>query len=677
MMKERYELALGRIRELVGEQAAGRKYQPYFEKCAQFILLMDETYRFIESGALREAGTEELERRNLALYEDILPEHYEESYGNPAYAKRMAGAFGSCFSFVYTKLREMIEYAYEQKIFGMVIRMELFLEVYQAFVSASGEEGQEPQVKEIEQIIYWFMSDYSEVFAQEQAERIVNPDKEFTLGIVMDSDLSDLRYLYRYGEYVTDNELKTARYLLEQPEERIKLMADTFTEGFRIGFEVTNKDISKKDTVSVYYPLGFERVVRQAVKNFEKIGLKANLNRCTSPVDRNGFYGAVPNKQYEFDHKEDSALYLDKQYTARRLDAQRSAFEKRKELAAVFGGPAVIEVFGEEPFAPVTKPEACSYSKEQRKISVEFASAAGDIMNEYIKGEERSFTCIAFPVPDIGEQYEEIFDEIIRINTLDYQLYRGIQQKIIDRLDLGDRVVIKGMNGNRTDLTVRLHTLEHPDKESNFENCVADVNIPVGEVFTSPVLEGTNGVLHVSKVFMRGYEYRDLEITFKDGMVSEYRCANFESEEENKKYIEDTVLFHHESLPMGEFAIGTNTTAYVTARKYGIFDKLPVLISEKTGPHFAVGDTCYSHSEDVAVFNPDGKELIARDNEKSLFRKTDRSKAYFNCHTDITIPYDELGELTAVTPHGEELPIIKGGHFVVPGCEELNRAFEA
>ena len=39
---------------------------------------------------------------------------------------------------------------------------------------------------------------------------------------------------------------------------------------------------------------------------------------------------------------------------------------------------------------------------------------------------------------------------------------------------------------------------------------------------------------------------------------------------------------------------------------------------------------------------------MARENEVSALRKTDIKKAYFGCHTDITMPYDELGEITAV-----------------------------
>ena len=39
-------------------------------------------------------------------------------------------------------------------------------------------------------------------------------------------------------------------------------------------------------------------------------------------------------------------------------------------------------------------------------------------MNQYMPGDETSFTIIAFPKPDIGPDFEEIFRETIRINTL-------------------------------------------------------------------------------------------------------------------------------------------------------------------------------------------------------------------------------------------------------------------
>ncbi|MCM1174657.1 MAG: aminopeptidase [Blautia sp.] len=692
---ERFELAYERIAQMASESGDG-VYQDYFRKMAEFVLLMKETWDFVGSGALRKASLEELKQHNRALYADILPENYEGSYANPSYAAECFGKpMGQLLSFLCAELRGMIAAAYERSLYGMVIRMELLLEVCQAFRCAAQEEAERtgavlpqigsklPSVEEIREIAYWYVSDYYEPESYDKVAGMVCPERDFAARIVMESDLSDVRYLYNYGEYVSENEIRTAEHLSKLPEETIRLMADTYTEGYRIGFEVCNKDISIKKTVNIRYCLGFERMIRAAVLNFEKMGLKPTIYRSGvsifqgRSVHKNGYFGANPNKQFDYDHREDSALFLDKKLVERKLECMQNAFEQFKEEAAVFGGPAVLEIFGEQPFVPQNREAACKLHEKQQKLSVEYAAKAGAMQNRYIRGEERSFTIIAFPVPEIGDRYDEIFDEIIRINTLDYQLYQGIQQTIIDTLDQGDHVLVKGMGENRTNLKIKLHTLNAPEKETNFENCVADVNIPVGEVFTSPQLAGTEGLLHVTRVFLNELEYRDLSIRFENGMVTEYDCGNFGSGQENKRYIKENVLFHHDTLPIGEFAIGTNTTAYVAAKKYGIEEKMPILIAEKTGPHFALGDTCYSHEEEVKSYNPDGKEIVAKENEVSALRGEDMEKAYFNCHTDITIPYDELGELSVVTKESEVIPVIIEGRFVLAGTEALNEAFES
>ena len=676
LLRERYELALGRIAQIPDENICDKPYQDYFAKMAKFVQLMDSTWRFVADGSLYLAPLEILQRKNYELYEDILPKNYERSYANPDYAVDCLGeSIGKILCFICAELRGMIPVAYEQSLTGMVIRMELLLEIYQSITCEVNEES-------LRQIIYWYVSDYYETQAKERLENLLLPERDFATRIIMESDLSDIRYLYYYGEYVTDSEIRTAKYLTEVSDDTISKMSDTYTEGYRIGFEVGNKDISIKKTVAIRYCLGFERMMKQAVINFDRIGLKSTASRSGYSifqglsVNKSGYFGANPNKQYDYDHKDDQALFLDGAIVERKLECMQKAYEELKEEAAVFGGPAVVEIFGEQPFVPCSKKTAYKLSEKQQKLSVEYASKAGALQNKYIKGEERSFTIIAFPVKDIGTNYEEIFNEIIRINTLDYKLYQGIQQTIIDTLDKGDCVLIKGMGENRTNLKVKLHKLENPEKETNFENCVADVNIPVGEVFTSPLLAGTEGILHVTKVFLNGLEYRNLSIRLEEGMVTDYSCTNFETDSEGRKYIKDNLLYHHDTLPVGEFAVGTNTTAYVTARKYGIEDKMPILIAEKTGPHFALGDTCYSHAEEVKLYNPDGKEIIAKDNEVSALRTEDAGKAYFNCHTDITIPYDELGELSVVTMDDEVIPIIIEGKFVLKGCEILNEPFE-
>lgn len=76
------------------------------------------------------------------------------------------------------------------------------------------------------------------------------------------------------------------------------------------------------------------------------------------------------------------------------------------------------------------------------------------------------------------------------------------------------------------------------------------------------------------------------------------------------------------------------------------------------------------------MYNPDGKEIVARDNEVSILRKEHPEQAYMHCHTDITIPYDELGSITVLCADGNEIPILRDGRFVLPGTEVLNKAFD-
>jgi leucyl aminopeptidase (aminopeptidase T) len=676
-VRERYDLTIERIGQIIKEETTQEPYREYFCRTAQFIILMDQARLLVEKGVWMNQTLAELKEWNRKFYGDILPQNYEKSYGNPAYAVEKLGLdIGRLLSFLYAEIRGEIVFVQESRLTEMTILNELFIEIYNLF------EEEAPEAQKVKDILYWFTSDYTDLTVTYRVRETYDPTLNFAKDIVLFSDLSDLRYLYAYGEYISEEDIKLASFLNSLSQETVDQMADTYTEGYRKGFQVMGRDLSKKRTVAVLYQLGFERMVRKAIENFRAMGLEPILFRnavwCVNrrPGRKRGFYGSSPNKQYEYDHRYDEGIYLKKAFTDRKLAVLKTAYETYKKEGADFGGPALIETFGEVGFQPVNKPECVALSEKQEKLTLAYANESAQIGNEYVPGHETSFTIIAFPRPEIGEDFSEIFQETIRINTLDYEIYKTIQQKLIDRLDRAEHVVITGKGDNHTNLKVMLHPLSNPDSQTNFENCVADVNIPLGEVFTSPVLKGTNGILQVSSVYIGDIQFQDLKLEFCDGMVKEYSCANFADPLQGKALIKQMILKNHDSLPMGEYAIGTNTTAYAMAQKFGIVDRLPILIVEKMGPHFAVGDTCYSWSEDSAVYNPDGKEVIARDNEVSALRKTDLVKAYFNCHTDITIPYRELSEIYGVTREGEKLPILADGRFVVPGTELLNEAFE-
>ena len=662
-ISERFELVSDRVKGIVYETTVEQPFRDFFIKEAQFLLTVFNLYEQVQYGDYDKFSLKELEEKNEILYGE-LKDHYEESYLNPAYAHKLLGEeCGKELSWLAVKLRNSIVPAMIQRLSDIVIYAELFVEIYNIF------ENSDSRKKDIHSAIYWFEHDYSEVFLEHSLREMLDENCSVYLDIVMNSDLDDDRYLYRYGRNITENEKKTRRLLQTFSEEEIEAMSATYTEGYRKGFELAGKDLSKKGTVEIRYAVGFERMIRAAVRQFEKMGLHAIIRTKgveTTPV----------NRQYLYDHQNDEGLFLDKNIVGRRLEVTRNVFEKYKEQAAKMAGPAVLEIFGEDGFTPVNKPENITLTEKQQKLNVEYNNEYVQIYYQYIPGEERSFTIIAYPVAEIGSDYEQIFRETMRINNLDPELYGKIQDKIIQALDQAEYVIVRGKGENCTDMKVNLHELKDPQKQTNFENCLADVNIPLGEVFTSPVLTGTEGILNVSRVYLNGLKYINLKIWFKEGKTYKFTCDNFKTEEENQKFIRENLLNFHESLPIGEFAIGTNTTAYVMADKYDIVYKMPILIVEKMGPHFAVGDTCYSHEEEEKTYNPDGKEIIAKENEISALRKEDMQKAYFGCHTDITIPYEEIGEITAVCADGRRIPVIQNGRFVLAGTEELNKPFD-
>ncbi len=676
MVKERWELVSQRIREIPGEKAAPELYREYFDSIACFLYQVGQIAAEEEPG--RGLSLELLQKRCDSLYGDILPGQYDHSYGNPVWAAACFGReMGQMLCFLYAQLRGSIPLAYEKRWGELTALFELFVEIYTDFT-----DEEPPKPEHVRQTLYWYYYDYCKDMVERRVREQVDPSISFATDIVMNSDLTDFSYLYRYGEYITENEIRTAEYLRAMSDKEIEAMARTYTQGYREGFVHAGIDLSKKRTVNIRYAIGFERMIRAAIRQFASMGLKPTIFRSAvhavskSQNGRIGYVGTQANPQYDYDHRMDDALFLDEDFVCRKLRATREAYERVKDLARGHAGPACLETFGEKIFVPEPKKACLQYTDAQQKLSARCRNELGQITNRYIPGDERSFTIIAYPVQEIGSRYEEIFAETVKVNNLDSRLYQRIQQRMIDCLDQGVAVKVKGANGNRTDLRVALHALRNPSKETIFENCVADVNIPVGEVFTSPMLAGTEGLLHVKQVYLNGLPYKNLEMSFTDGQIMSYTCTNFETEEENRAYIKENVLYNHDTLPLGEFAIGTNTTAYRMGREYHIEGRLPILIAEKTGPHFAVGDTCYSWAEDVAVYNPDGKEIIARDNEISLLRKEDPSKAYLNCHTDITIPYDELALLAVILPDGRETAIIREGRFVLPGTEALNEPLD-
>lgn len=629
-------------------------------ECTNFLeeieVFLDKVNAFQEKNSKNYFETknfQELQEENLSLFKNIV--EYKESYNNPAFAvKIFERELGQLLSAIYSDFRSLIKEIFTKNDNSIVKYKEFYKKLsgandYDEILNLYRNFKRENLKDDLEN----FYSDNFTLFSKNHK-------------IFEDINLEDDRYLFRYGKYISENEIKLMNFMRKYPKDKLQNLAQIIVEGYIRGFEKDNKDITLRHKVRVIYNIGQELLIKEIFDLFKKSNLQgiAVLAETTSP-----------NKQYEYDHNFDKALYFDENFiTLEKEILNNMNTEITKEMLDC-SGILYIEKFGEIPFIPESKSENLKYSEEQTKLANNENIMKKQFVETYFSNKERSFCIVAFPSPEIGENFEEIYEDTCKINSLDSNVYEPIQQVIIDNLDKGEFVRVKGQHGNETDIFVKMPKINNPEKETNYFNCTADVNIPLGEIFTTPELQGTNGLLHLKNVYLNDLEFLNLKLTFENGYIKEYSCTNFEKEEDNKKYIEENLIFPHKTLPIGEFAIGTNTLAYVIAKKHNIVSKLPILIVEKMGPHFAIGDTCYSWSEDLPVYNPNGKEIIARDNCHSLQRKTDINKAYTNVHTDITLPYNELEYIKVITYDKEEIDIIREGRFVLEGTEYLNEAF--
>ena len=409
-VQERLELVTERIGQIAQEKASsvGEAYRDYFTVTAEYLLTLKELADKALDGTLAKMTEEQGKALNDRLYADVQVAGYETSYANPAYAcEKMGVEYGQILAMLSTRIHGTAPECAQADLQVLCLYAELFVEIFNCF-----EDEADLSEKELKSIVYSFMHDNTEVFEELQLRRLIMPEYDYEQTIVMEADLSDTAYLYRYGRCIGKDEIESARFLNTFSEEEMQSMADTFTEGYRIGFATCNKDISLKNLAEIRYPMGFERMIRLAVRNFEKIGLKSVL--CPFSISE--------NKQYVYDHREDRGLWLDKPLIERRLEVNRSVWESLKEIAPGYGGPAVIDIFGTEPFAPEQKAANVKFTDRQQQLSVYERSEVSQIINKYIHGEERSFTIIAYPVPAIGDKFREIFAETVRINTLVFSI---------------------------------------------------------------------------------------------------------------------------------------------------------------------------------------------------------------------------------------------------------------
>ena len=75
-----------------------------------------------------------------------------------------------------------------------------------------------------------------------------------------------------------------------------------------------------------------------------------------------------------------------------------------------------------------------------------------------------------------------------------------------------------------------------------------------------------------------------------------------------------------------------------------------------------MGDTCYSHCEETE--DPQSRR---QRNRCQKYNERSKEGEYFQCHTDITIPYEELAEISVIRKDGSKIELLKDNEIRTAG----------
>ena len=156
-----------------------------------------------------------------------------------------------------------------------------------------------------------------------------------------------------------------------------------------------------------------------------------------------------------------------------------------------------------------------------------------------------------------GMSTETFEDFYFNVCTMDYAKMARAMELLKKRMEATDRVRLKGPRD--TDL-------EFSIKGIPAIPCAGQLNIPDGEVFTAPVRDSINGVIHFNAATMyRGETHENIRLVFKAGKVVEATSSNTQK-------LNEVLDADEGARYVGEFAFGLNP--FITrAMKDILFDE--------------------------------------------------------------------------------------------------------
>lgn len=153
---------------------------------------------------------------------------------------------------------------------------------------------------------------------------------------------------------------------------------------------------------------------------------------------------------------------------------------------------------------------------------------------------------LRWPTPSMAQlanmPTEDFEDFYFKVCCLDYRKMDSAAKALSDRMARTDKVHIKGPGD--TDLRFSIKGIPNVP-------CTGNMNIPDGEVFTSPVRDSVQGVIHFNTpTLYNGVSYENVRLEFKDGRIA--KAASTLNNDRLQKLLDTDEGARY----VGEFAIG-------------------------------------------------------------------------------------------------------------------------
>lgn len=360
-VKERYELAIGRIVQIADDSILEEPYRTYFVKISNLFLKLDCLWKHINEGT-KGIGTvwmlqQQKQWNELLCSSDWAVKDIPEE-----------NQYKKILSILCSEISSKISDVYRGRLDLLTIDAELFLEIYYIFQD-------EPNVRQVEQAIYWHNSDYADIFEEDLVERILGicPSYEEEIICNPNEEKWPEEILYEYGYKVTKKHYKIAQEYSQLSTEKIQRLVTFVMEQY---LNYQDCDNLQGKILPICFDMGLEKVAKQLVE-------RLRTKQITVVVCQ--IEDLCPELLYDREYETNKCSWMDRQYKERRLQVLRIQLEKYKGKAERCLSPLVLYsgVMEQTKYNCAAEVEQ-TQNEKQKKMWKEYFEEQENVLYSYI-----------------------------------------------------------------------------------------------------------------------------------------------------------------------------------------------------------------------------------------------------------------------------------------------------